>query len=216
MPLPTAEQVAELFRIHRDVAGPERQRRAAEFDDTRTWIDPNGQTLSDRVWQARTAVREQIDRVLVHAVATGQDALETANILEQYLAPGERNAVRTLWPGRAGMGSYPARRLARTEVTRAHGQAILFAAVRNPFVRGVRWTLSKRHPEPDECDEHAERDAHGLGPGVYPPRKVPRYPSHPQDLCFLTPEAVADDAAVVAQLRQRHGLDEREEESRAE
>ena len=208
MAAPTEEQVKELFRIHEQFAEPERKRRALAFDDTRSWVDENGYRLSDRVWQCRQSVRKQIDQVLQHAIATGEDALQTAKVLEQYLAPGERNAVKTYWPGRGGMGSYPARRLARTEVTRAHGQATLLAAAANPFVRGVRWNLSQRHPEPDECDDHASANVAGLGVGVYPPDRVPRYPSHPQDLCFLTPETVEDETAVVDELRRRYGLDE--------
>ena len=208
MPLPSPEQVTALFRLHTEFAEPERQRRAAAFDDTRTWLDENGHRLADRVWNARQSVRAQIDQVLVHAIATGEDALKTATILEQYLAPGERNAVKTYWPGRAGMGSYPARRLARTEVTRAHGQATLAAAAADPFTQGVKWNLSRRHPEADQCDDNAAANRYGLGPGVYPPDRVPRYPSHPQDLCFLTAVTVEDDAAIVDELRQRYGLDE--------
>ncbi|HEY7119658.1 MAG TPA: ADP-ribosyltransferase [Tepidisphaeraceae bacterium] len=207
MPLPSPEQVTELFRIHKEFAEPERQRRASAFDDTRSWVGPDGYRLSDRVWQARDAVRSQIDQVLVHAIATGEDALKTAKILEQYLAPGEKNAVKTYWPGRAGAGSFSARRLARTEVTRAHGQATILAAQADPFTRGVKWTLSKRHPEHDQCDVNAETDV-GLGPGIYPPERVPRYPNHPHDLCTLSPVTVEDDAAVVDELRQRYGLDE--------
>jgi hypothetical protein len=215
MPVPpSAEQIAELFAIHNS---PERRRelllRSYGFDDTRQWVDPNGYRLSDRIWRARQAVREQIDAVLRKAIASGQDALEVADILEQFLDPayspvrnalnriirGQRKSIVTSSPGRGGMGSFPARRIARTEITRAHGQATIMAAERTPFATGIRWHTSGSHPRADECDSKAAGSP-------YAPNRVPGYPSHPQCLCYLTVETVNDTDAVVDRLKVQFDL----------
>jgi hypothetical protein len=207
--MPTPEQVEQLFAIHNS---PERRRelllRSYGFDDTRSWVDANGYRLSDRLWRARRAVRDQIDQVLRRAIASGQDGIEVANILEQFLDPsfspirnelarlvrGQRKSIVTSSPGRGGMGSFPARRIARTEITRAHGQATIMVAERTPFATGVRWHTSGSHPRADECDFKAAGSP-------YPPNRVPGYPSHPQCLCYLTVETFNDTDAVVDRLR---------------
>jgi hypothetical protein len=203
------------------IGAAERQRRAAAFDPTRAWVNGDPYNLSDRVWLARQSVRQTIDRTLVNAVVTGEDPLLTARKLEQWLSPSwaprrderGRLVVRqpkrlvTQTPGRAGAGSYAARRLARTELTRAHGLATIEAAKRNPFTKGVRWMLSAGHKDSDRCDQYASHDE-GLGRGVYPPHGVPTYPQHPNELCTLAPAQVENTRAVVQSLRSAFGLDQ--------
>ena len=190
-----------------------RQAKADALDDTRSWVDPRGFTLSDRIWSARASDRAAIEGILREGIAAGEDPLLVARRLEVYLTPEGRRLETTTPPVRrgtpeeyrSGKGSYAARRLARTEITRAHGQATIQAAERNPFVTGVRWNLSPSHPKVDICDEHASRDT-GLGRGVYRVRDVPRYPAHPHCLCNLAP-VVAEDAihTIVAQARREAG-----------
>jgi len=203
------------------IGAAERQRRATAFDDTRSWVDPNGYRLSDRVWLARQSARQAIDRTLVNAVVSGEDPLVTARKLEQWLSPSwaprrdetgrlvaqQPKRIVTATPGRAGSGSYAARRLARTEITRAHGLSTIETAKRNPFTRGVRWMLSAGHKEADTCNRYAEHDE-GLGRGVFSPRDVPSYPQHPHELCTLAPVQVEDTRAVVQSLRSAFGLDQ--------
>lgn len=150
-----------------------RQSLADNLDDTRSWVDPNGYQLSDRVWAAREADRAVINNVLRAGVANGTSALEVAKVLEKYVNPA------------SGAGNYAARRLARTEITRALGAGTLDAAARNPFNKGVKWALSGSHPRSDLCDPNAGQDKYGLGTGVYPVGQVPRYPGHPNCLCTL-------------------------------
>src|SRR5690242_8163419 len=120
------ELIDQLWQIHNS---PERRAalllNAYGFDTTRSWVDENGYRLSDRVWRARRAIRDQIDRVLREAIANGTDALEVAEILEQFLDPelspvrnalgrlirNQRKGIVTKAPGRSGYGSYAARRL---------------------------------------------------------------------------------------------------------
>jgi hypothetical protein len=220
---PTKRQIRQLFRVHTSQqAQSERLLRSYGLDDTRTWVDPNGRRLSDRIWNAREQTRTQIDRVLRESLAKGEDALVTAAKLEQYLDPdlapvrnlfgrlvrtaqNVKRSIVTAAPGRGGMGSYPARRLARTEISRAHAAATQFAAFRTPFAKGMKYNTSASHPKADECDDHASRDV-GLGPGVYPVADFPRMPAHPQCLCFATIETVEDVDQVVRSLKTEYGL----------
>lgn len=234
MSQPTAEQVRTLFRMHYSPeAKNERARRAAALDTTRSWVDPNGYRLSDRLWNARQDTRDAIDEIIRRAIADGSDALQVAKTLEAYLLP-EARPLRDLATGRlirnqpkqivtafpdarkvlAGRspskGSYPARRLMRTEISRAHGQAVMWAGERNPLSRGTGWSLSAAHPKRDQCDINATQDLYGLGPGVYPHRSLPRYPDHPHDLCFLSSVSERDPImrrANIDALRTQFGLD---------
>lgn len=163
--------------------------------DVELWVDQNGRTLSQRVWLAGEGVRQQIDKRLRLAIVRGDDPIQVARELEQYLSPSwapkrnEKGRLEADQPKRivtrtprSGAGSYPARRLARTEITRAFGQASIEAARLNPFVRGVKWSLSGVHKDSDQCDDNARRSSRGLPRGVYLVDDVPRYPNHPQ--CF--------------------------------
>ena len=218
---PTEEEIAQLFAIHNS---PERARenllRAYGFDSTSTWKDSRGYTLSTRIWRARREVRSQIDRVLREAIANGTDALEVADILEQYLDPAlapvrnslgrlirnQKPVIVTRAPGRGGAGSASARRLARTEITRAMGQATIMAGQANPFCEGIRWNLSTSHKDQDICDQHANADDYDLGRGVYPVESVPPYPSHPHDLCTLSQETTDDIDGVLSDLKRIYNL----------
>lgn len=170
---------------------------AAQIDDTRTWVDPNGYRLSDRIWLAREADRQGINNTLQQSLAAGDGPEKTSKRLVQYLTPaGETMLSRS---PRAGMGNYAARRLSRTETTRAFGDAAMKAALLNPFVKGMKWMLSGSHTEPDECNRNAEKSGRSrqLGPGEYELHEVPRYPNHPNELCTLSPVSVGDAEAIV-------------------
>lgn len=91
---------------------------------------------------------------------------------------------------------YQARRVARTEMSRAYSQAYTDSASASPSVKGMRWNLSTSHPQPDICDMYASVDAFGLGGGVYPTDDLQQVPAHPHCLCFYTavmrtPEEIA-------------------------
>jgi hypothetical protein len=198
--------------VERPALLAELERRAEAFDPTRQWVGQGGYRLSDAVWRGGQAVRQQIDAVLVEAIRTGEDALVTADKLEQFLDPayaprrntdgrlvrGQRRGLVTRSPGRGGAGSFSARRLARTEISRAHAQATEDSAALDPFIEGLRWVLSGRHPKGDPCDDNADRDV-GLGEGVYPLDALPRMPQHP--MCFPAGTIVAGPRAVASTER---------------
>lgn len=167
------------------------------YDPYHLFVDPNGYTLSDRVWRVAADVRVRIDRLLDYHIAQGTGAVKIAELLEDFLTPGAR-LISTRTPyGREG--SYAARRLARTEISAAAGRATVNASIANPFVGGIQWRLSASHTGKDICDENATGGANG--DGIYPPDKLPQYPAHPHDLCSLLPVPIGDTAALVAELR---------------
>lgn len=189
------------------------------FDADRRWVDGSRRTLSDRVWRHGRDVRRAIDDRLRLAIRKGEDPIRVAVELERYLNPEwqplrygadgrivvdrSRKQVLTLKP-RGGHGSNAARRLARTEIIGAHGRATVASAKVIPGVIGAKWNLSASHPEPDECDDKARGHSDGLPPGVYLPDEFPSYPSHPQDICFITHEHMSR-ADLIDQLVQQYG-----------
>jgi hypothetical protein len=149
-------------------------RPRSEYDALHRWVDPNGHTLSDRVWNTAENVRERIDRLMDYHIGRGTAAVDIAKELERFLTPGAAGMLTTTPYGTEG--SYAARRLARTEITVGAHRATVLAAQTNPMAGGVQWKLSPQHPEYDICDELARG-----GPnrdGIYPIDQVPAVP-HP-------------------------------------
>jgi hypothetical protein len=168
------------------------------LDPTRSWVDPNGYTLSGRLWRARQADRDAIEALLLECLARGLDALTTAKALEDYLTPlGAATLTRT---PRSGKGNYAARRLVRTEVTRAFGAGTIEGIAANEFTEGVCWNLSGTHRDEDACTEHAAGSSAGMGPGEYRLNEMPTYPAHPHCRCYLTP-VLADEEVVIRRIR---------------
>lgn len=199
----------------------ERMLRARSLDPQRRWVKgkdgkPAPYRLSDRVWRLGKETRTAIDDRLRVGIARGEDALTIADDLVSYLRLDQQPEIITVdgkvirrrnltaTPGRGGYGSYQARRLARTEVTRVHGQATIEMMRVTPGGKGIRWRLSGSHPEQDICNDHASADLYGLGAGVYPVNSVPPYPNHPMDLCVLVPVVQSRDE-VIADVLRRYG-----------
>lgn len=168
------------------------------YDPYHQWVDPNGYRLGDRIWRTSIDVRARVDRLLDYHIARGTSAVQIADLLEPYLT---RQALqrRTLTPY-GTEGSYAARRLARTEITAAAGRATINSSIANPFVNGVQWRLSARHPKIDICDDYARGGQNG--DGIYAPDQVPPYPPHPHCLCALLPVVTQDVNALIGSLRQ--------------
>lgn len=164
----------------------------ARYAAPHQWVDPNGYTLSDRIWNTAGDTRRRLDAYLDEAIRQGRGALAMDREIEQFLVPG-RSLTRTKAPYGTD-ASYDAMRLARTEISRAHAQASEMSAALNPFVEGLKWNLSGSHPRPDICDDNARG-------GPYPLDSPPTLPAHPHCLCYWT-------YAMVPADRQRTILDE--------
>lgn len=175
----------------------------ANYDPAHTWVDPNGYQLSARIWNTAITARQAVDRLIADGIRQGRSALEIAKDLEKFLQPGQL-LRRTKKPyGRDA--NYPALRLARSEITRAHAAASVAAAGANPFVSGMDWALSARHPKRDICDSLAS-----IGMGgqrlrePYPVASCPQpvVDSHPNCLCHLRPSLDKDEDEIIEGLRE--------------
>lgn len=176
----------------------------ANYEPAHTWVDPNGYTLSNRVWMAGQNIRLRIDQMLTDGIRQGRSAVALAKDLEQFLLPG-LSLKRTKKPYGRNV-SYHAMVLARTEISRAHSAATFAASRANPFVDGMDWALSARHPKVDICDRLAT-----IGMGGQ--RLKPAYPlddapmvvvnSHPQCICTNRPTVSETEGNVVNYLRDR-------------
>jgi len=152
-----------------------------------------GLFLSDRIWEQGEKYRNTMRDIIQEAVATGQDAVKTARMLQQYVRHGVQtlakdypNMMKRMKGRVPGNISYEALRLARTEMTAAFGEGTIAAARVSPSYQGMKYILSKSHSIIDICDTITSLDR-GLGAGVYLPGEEPPYPFHPNCLCIAVP-----------------------------
>lgn len=175
----------------------------AQYEPAHTWVDPNGYQLSSRIWNLSATTRLQVDRLIADAIRQGRSALDLARDLERFLMPGQL-LRRTKKPyGRDA--NYPALRLARTEIARAHSAATFAASRGNPYVSGMDWALSARHPKFDVCDTLATIGMSGQRlREAYPLESAPQVvtDSHPNCICTNRPFVDKDEARVVEELRE--------------
>lgn len=159
-----------------------------------SWPDERGYALSDRIWNISEATAAQIDALLQEAISSGMQSTALAKRLEQFLLPG-RTLPQTTTPY-GTTGSYNARRLARSEITRAHSLATKAAGIANPFVDKMFYNLSNSHvADGDICEEYAalSDSQGGFDPAECP---VPEADTHPHCLCFLTSGTMSQEDAI--------------------
>lgn len=150
-----------------------------------------GLHLSDRIWAHDQKYRTVMSEIIQDGVATGEDPVETARQLEQYVRRGKKTLAADYPEMMERMGnripqdiSYEALRLVRTETAAAFGEGTIAAASVSPSYTGMKWVLSGSHQVPDICDDLANAD-NSLGKGVWPPGQEPPMPAHPNCLCIL-------------------------------
>ena len=157
------------------------------------WARTNqkGLRISDRIWEISDYSRTALNNLIQTGIAMGQDAVTIARYLEMYVDYGQKTLAKDYPNMMARMGTrvpndicYEALRLARTEYTRAFIEGTYSRGTTNPSYLGIKWMLSDGHPEPDVCDDFAENDFYGMGPGVYKKGEEPPVP-HPNCLCYV-------------------------------
>lgn len=169
---------------------------AAQF--TATFTDAGGMNLSKRLWRIDNHARDAVSKAVQNAVVKGWSSSKAAEdfIARGVSVPGNvakqirsasvttvgRSVTEALMTGE-GNPYANARRVFRTEINRAHGEAFRASAFAIPDVIGTRFLLSPNHPRVDICDMHARVNRYGLGNGVYPKGKSP-WPAHPNTLSF--------------------------------
>ena len=160
-------------------------------------IGTDGLTLSDRIWNLNKLVRQRTDAIVLSGIARGQSAVEMAKELQRDILgikrpediPETLRWTKGISRSVRGRGTihYNALRLARTEIANAYHEAEVMAATASKVVSGLKWNLSPAHGIYDVCDQLADQDVYGMGPGVYPPEDTPLCP-HPNDMCYVTRE----------------------------
>lgn len=167
------------------------------------WAD--GWTLSDRIWKQGKVVRQNLHDMIEQCINHGLSAVEFSRAVEQYLKKPGPAWTTKITPSVTGRGSvkYNALRLARTETSNAYRLGHALGAQKSAIVKGIKWELSRSHPEKDICDQWATQDLYGLGPGVYPPDKLP--PGHPNCLCHLT-DVLYTGQELIDRLRKKYSV----------
>ncbi len=177
---------------------------AARF--VQNFVAEDGLQLSDRIWRINRHERDLVAREIESAIIQGHSASQAAQDFIERGLPVPRDVAEKLGIANAdrvarisgaglmaGKGSpYDnAKRLFRTEINRAHGEAYMAGGEEVDGFIGWRFLLSPRHPAPDICDMHASVNRSGLGPGVYPTRESVPWPAHPNTLSYV--EIVFED-----------------------
>jgi hypothetical protein len=140
----------------------------------------NGIPLSRAVYRTQALASGLVDRKIKQGLLLNMNAKAIAKSVKDLIRPDVKGGV-----------SYAAHRLARTEINNAYKTSQENRYKDEPWTTGMRWNLSGSHPAPDICNLLASRDAHDLGPGVYPVGQRPN--SHPNCLCYLTPEQLSEE-----------------------
>jgi hypothetical protein len=143
----------------------------------------NGIPLSRAVYKTQALATGQVDRKVKQGLLLGMNAKTIAKSVKDLILPGVAGGV-----------SYAAHRLARTEINHAYQTSQAERYADEPWTTGMRWNLSGSHPKPDICNVLATRNVFGLGAGVYPVGRRPD--SHPNCLCYQTPEQLGEEAFI--------------------
>lgn len=157
----------------------------------------NGLTLSDRIWSTAGTFRSTLTSLINMSVATGLGSKDTAKLIDALAKGGGYQLKKTVladYPKAVsrfgkhygGNLNWEAFRLARTELAFAANEATIIAGQMTPGYKGTRWMLSEAHPETDVCDDLANADPDGLGPGGYAKGNEPLTP-HPNCICYQVP-----------------------------
>lgn len=186
-------------------ADPDKVPRAATIAKTAP-----GVKLSERVWKNAGTVYDRVLEESRRAAALGLSADKFAEQLlgdEDYWgrvpkALMERTPIQ-------GKGIYQSAfmnsiRVARTEMIRAHHQALLKTHGEKRWVAGFKWNLSGAHKKRDICDDLAAGHSEGMPEGVYTVDEFPDIP-HPHCTCYQT---IYADPTVLLGDRGWDALDE--------
>lgn len=130
--------------------------------------------LSRRVYGNMDLWTGKVDKAIKLGLLQGLSAKELADRVAPMINPNVMGGVK-----------YASMRLGRTELANAFHLTHIRHTREMPWVRGYKWNKSSSHRHGDVCDQYAEDDHDGLGPGIFKKANVPGKP-HPQCLCFIT------------------------------
>jgi hypothetical protein len=132
------------------------------------------------------AAGPDLDRLISSAIARGVSSQQLTRDVADFLANGvaNLNGYGLTLADTDGLASLQAdaARIATSETLNALRESQTQAMMASSVIDAVQWGLSGNHFDIDECDLLAEADWYGLGPGFYPPEKLPVAP-HPWCRC---------------------------------
>lgn len=129
-----------------------------------------GVEFSKRVWQNMDQMKAELDNQLVKGLTQGTNPRKMAQKLRAYVSDDFANK------------RYATERIARTESSRVHKDALL-RQLKDYGYKYVKW-----HAEPSACRfcrEIVDSD-NGFGRGVYEVDDVPSIPAHPNCKCSIS------------------------------
>jgi|GEM_PF-1190925 len=166
-------------------------------------IYKDGRGLSKRIWRDSKEFDKDIGYIIDTALGAKKSAVNLAEDLEKYVKEDSRTDFDwgNCYPNlRSKKCSYETQRLARTSITHSYQLATVRGCKDNPFISGIRWMNSNDHDSICElCQERAEADYYGLGPGVYPAGNVPL--DHPNGMCTMAPCFAKSMDEIARELR---------------
>jgi len=136
--------------------------------------------------------RANIERLAANGAPTLRLKAAYQSVVTAVESNSEARLDKAIKRAVASKARYNAERIARTEMSRAYGEAFKARMLDDSDMVGYRSVLSDRHVEFDICDYWADADLYGMGPGVFPKDSAPPYPYHPHCLCVLMPVYAAD------------------------
>jgi len=78
-----------------------------------------------------------------------------------------------------------ARRIARTEISRAWTDGFFLASQEDEDIEYYKWQKVSNHIDTDVCTFHSKANLFGLGPGIYPKTAFPPLPAFPNCRCYI-------------------------------
>jgi hypothetical protein len=107
----------------------------------------------DRILATLLVLRAKLSKYLTYNIRAGTPANRITRDMTNMLLP-DREVLSTTVPLGVNLSFDPSR-LARVEMTNAYTAATFAVSALNPFVGGMDWALSIRHPKVDICDRLA-------------------------------------------------------------
>lgn len=145
-----------------------------------------GMLLSDKLWEQSDDYRRSLEAAISTAIEKGTSAVTLSKQVSKYLQ--DFPSLKKDYGKRFGKATdihdceYRSARLARSEINMAYRRAEQLRWQQMDFIIGYEIKLSKRHPQPDMCDDLA---------GKYP-KDFMWTGWHPNDMCYVVP-ILADD-----------------------
>lgn len=114
------------------------------------WKDPRGYDLKRRIVRANRVARDKIRLYLQYHITAGSSITRMAKDLRALFIPSMK-VPDSVIPRGTNIG-FDTSRLLINEISRSHAEATFEVANGDPYVDGIDWALSPRHPRFDICD----------------------------------------------------------------